>query len=108
MARQEFGSPLRLSTADELSWYFEQRRQLEERAEEDKSFDRAGYARARDAFAAPRYPVLYRTGCAKGRSVLRPLTSPVLADAITRRTGQFETEVLPRPYLHLAPLVTTA
>ena len=106
--REEFGSPLRLSTANELSWYFEQRRQLEERAEEDKSFDRARYARARDAFAAPGIRVLYRTWLRQGPSVLRPLTSPVLADAMTRRTGQFETEVLPRPYLHLAPLVTTA
>jgi hypothetical protein len=31
-----------------------------------------------------------------------------LADALERRTGRIEHQSLPRPYLHLSPLVGTA
>jgi len=106
--REEFASPLRLSTADELRWYFEERRRLEQGSGTTTSVDQARYARARDAFGAPRYRVFYRTWLRQGPTALRELVSPVLADAIARRTGQLETQVLRHPYLHLAPLVTTS
>ncbi len=106
--REEFASPLRLSTADELRWYFEQRRQLEQRSGGTDGLDQARYVRARDAFGAPRYRVLYRAWLRQGPSTLRELVSPVLSDAIGRGTAQLETQVLPHPYLHLAPLVATA
>ena len=68
----------------------------------------ARYVRARDAFGAPRYRVLYRAWLRQGPAVLSNVVSPVLADAIARRSGTLETQVLSHPYLHLAPLVTTA
>jgi hypothetical protein len=43
----------------ELRWYFEQRRRLAEEAPASNGHDEARYARARDAFGAPRYRVLY-------------------------------------------------
>jgi hypothetical protein len=106
--REEFASPLRLSTADELRWYFEQRRRLETGRTNGNEHDQARFARARDAFGTPRYTVLYRSWVRNGAAVMKEVLSPVLADAISRRTGQLETHVLAHPYLHLAPLVTTA
>lgn len=106
--REEFGSPLRLSTADELRWYFEQRCRLGETTGRSNGHDEVRYARAREAFAAPRYRVLYRSWLRLGPSVLHEVVSPVLADAMARGTGQLETQALSHPYLHLAPLVTTA
>jgi hypothetical protein len=106
--REEFASPVRLSTADELRWYFEERRRLETRQTNGNGHDEARFARARDAFGAPRYTVLYRSWLRNSSAVMKEVVSPVLADAIARRTGQLETRVLAHPYLHLAPLVTTA
>ncbi len=106
--REEFASPLRLSTADELRWYFEHRRRLAEGTRGSNGHDEARYARARDAFGAPRYRVLYRCWLQHGASALNDVVSPVLADAIARGTGRLETCELSHPYLHLAPLVTTA
>jgi hypothetical protein len=106
--REELGSPLRLSTADELRWYFEHRRRLAEAKAGSNGHDEMRYARARDAFGAPRYRVLYRSWLKHGPAALKQVASPVLADSITRGTGQLETQMLAHPYLHLAPLVTTA
>ena len=53
--------------------------------------DEAKYVRARDAFGAPRYRVLYRSWLQHGPSVLNETVSPVLADAIARGTGGLET-----------------
>jgi hypothetical protein len=106
--REELASPLRLSTAEELRWYFEQRRRLTEEKGASNGQDEARYIRARDAFAAPRYRVLYRSWLKHGPSALSEVVSPVLGDAIARGTGRLETCELPHPYLHLAPLVTTA
>jgi hypothetical protein len=103
--RDEFARPLRLSTADELRWYFQQRSRLEQG---EAHSDETRYNRARRAFGAPRYRVLYRSWRQQGPGVLTNVVSPVLADAVTRRTGELETQVLPHPYLHLAPLVATA
>jgi hypothetical protein len=52
--------------------------------------------------------VLYRSWLRNNAAVMKDAVSPVLADAIARRTGQLETHVLSHPYLHLAPLVTKA
>jgi hypothetical protein len=105
--REEFASPLRLSTADELRWYFDERRRIEQDGGAISVADQARYVRARDAFGAPRYRVLYRAWLRQGPSALRELVSPVLADAIARRIGHLEIHALPRSYLHLAPLVAS-
>jgi hypothetical protein len=106
--REELASPLRPSTAEELRWYFEQRRRLTDGKAASNGYDDARYTRARDAFGAPRYRVLYRSWLQHGPSVVNEIVSPVLADAIARGTGRLETRELAHPYLHLAPLVTTA
>jgi hypothetical protein len=106
--REELASPLRLSTVDELRWYFEERRRRAEATGGSNGPDEGRYARARDAFGAPRFRVLYRSWLQHGPGVLNDVASPVLTDAIARGTGQLETQMLPHAYLHLAPLVTTA
>src|SRR5262249_52751228 len=97
------------STADELRWYFEARRHFEEQPQPGArdAGDQARYARARDAFGAPRYRVLYRSWLREGAPAFRQLVTSVLADAISRGTGRLEIQVLPHPYLHLAPLVAS-
>jgi hypothetical protein len=104
--RKELGRPLRLSTAEEIRWYFEERRRLAEAGA--RGHDEPPYALARDAFGAPRYRVLYRAWLRQGAAALGEVVSPVLADALARGTGQLERHLLSHAYLHLAPLVSTA
>ena len=106
--REELANPLRLSTADELRWYFDERRRRDEGEPTIKSDSDARFVRARDAFGAPRYRVLYRSWVQRGPAALADVTSPILADAISREAGQLETSVLSHQYLHLGALVTTA
>jgi hypothetical protein len=106
--RDEFASPLRPAVLDELRWYFEERRRLEQAAGLTTDDHELRFRRADDAFAAPRYRVLYRMWLEQGESALASLTSPVLADAIARGNGQIDRQVLAHQYLHLSPLVTTA
>lgn len=103
--RDELASPLRLSTVEELQWYFAQRQQ---RMAGQPGDDEARYAQARDAFAAPRFRGLYRAWCRSGSAALTDVVSSVLSDAISRGTGRLETQFLTRPYLHLARLASTA
>lgn len=105
--RQEFASPLRPSTADELRWFFEQQR-LQADANGGNGDEGTRYHQARRAFAAPRYRVLYRSWLRDGAKAIDGTVSQVLADAITRGTGRIECRVLPHPYLHLSPLVGSA
>src|SRR5262249_27845788 len=101
--REELTNPLRLSTADELRWYFEQRRKQRGPSRVPDDVDRGRYLRARDAFGAPRFRVLYRVWLRQGPAALRDVTSPILADAIASRTGQIETQVLAHRYLLCRP-----
>lgn len=105
-ARQELGAPLRPMVIEELRWYFGERRRLADKA--SLGVDAERYQRASRAFGAPRYSVLYRTWTRVGDRAVNALGSRVLADALERRTGRIECQSLPRPYLHLSPLVGTA
>jgi hypothetical protein len=107
-ARQELASPLRPAVVDELRWYFHERRRLSEANPGVASSDPRRYARLARAFGAPRFRVLYRTWRHVGESALDALWSRTLCDAVERQTGRIEWELLPRPYLHLSPLVGTA
>jgi hypothetical protein len=107
-ARQELAAPLRASVVDELRWYFAERQRLAAAADSSRSTDPARYQRVRRAFGAPRYRVLYRTWTRVGDRAVNGLQSRVLADALERRSGRIEWQSLPRPYLHLSPLVGTA
>jgi hypothetical protein len=103
--REELATPLRLATVEELRWYFPLRRQL---AQNPEAYRDPRFARAHQAFVAPRFRSLYRAWLAQGEGVLGGAMSPILADAIARRTGQVECHVLAHRYLHLFPLVGTA
>lgn len=103
--RDELATPLQPTTRDELRWYFEQRR----RSATDATVVVDGrFQRAQETFASPRFRVLYRTWLQHGDAVLHATLSPVLADAMSRRAGQVDCEVLPHAYQHLAHLVGTA
>ena len=58
--------------------------------------------------ASPRYQALYRAWRLHGQRILDAASSPVLADALERRTGRVDCEVLTQQYLHLSSLVGTA
>jgi hypothetical protein len=102
--RDELATPLQPATRDELSWYFERRKTG--RASGTSMDTR--FEAAREAFRTPRFRVLYRTWLQYGDDALHATLSPALADALTRRAGQVDCEVLPHEYQHLGPLVGTA
>lgn len=102
--REELLSPLRLAAAKELEWFFAARAATSETAPgETERFDRA-----RRAFDAPRYWMLYRRWRDEGESALGAVSSSALSDAIARGIGKVECHVLPHPYFHLHSLVGTA
>ncbi len=103
--RDEFASPLRPDTFDELRWFFEQRRRAADRQE---TVADARFQRAQEAFGTPRFRVLYRTWLERGEPALQATLSPVLSEALARRAGELEWRVLPHEYQHLAPIVGTA
>jgi hypothetical protein len=107
-ARQELAAPLRASVVDELRWYFNERQRIAAFDDSSRSADPARYQRVRRAFGAPRYRVLYRTWTRVGDRAVNALQSRVLADALERQTARIEYQSMPRPYLHLSPLVGTA
>jgi len=98
---EQLGSPLRLTTMEDLRWYFQTRRTRP--AGPDERFDEAAYA-----FGAARFQALYRAWLERGNSVLESSVSTTLADAIARRTGRLECHVSAHRYAYLLPLVGTA
>ena len=103
---EELGVRLSPSTLEELRWYFRERRALSTNAVH--AVDHQRYRRARRAFGAPRYQVLYRHWLQMGDRLIYALDSPVLPEALAQGTGQVESHVITRRYHHLAPLVGTA
>jgi hypothetical protein len=99
--REHVAMPLRPGTLEELRWYFRARQAAP--ADAEQRFDQASRA-----FSAPRFQALYRAWVERGDPVLEATLSPVLRDAIERRSGRIEHHVLPHHYLHLSPLVGTA
>jgi hypothetical protein len=104
-ARDELATPLRLGMAQELEWYFHER-QRHEQAPDVADEDR--FRRARAAFSAPRYRVLYRAWQKHGDSVVWATTSHVLRDALERQEGRVEFVQLSHQYMHLSSLVGVA
>jgi hypothetical protein len=103
--RDELATPLQRATLDELQWYFAQR---QKGVSTPGVIADARFQRAQEAFASPRFRVLYRTWLQDGDAALHATLSQVLAEALARRSGQLECHVLPHPYQHLASLVGTA
>ena len=106
--RQELAAPLRPVRDRRASLVFRGAASPEASQNGATSSDPARYERLRKGFGAPRYTVLYRTWTHVGDRALSALGSRVLADALDRKTGRIEWQSLPRPYLHLSPLVGTA
>jgi hypothetical protein len=103
--RDELATPLRRDTFDELRWFFEQRRKA---ADRPAIVADARFQRAQEAFATPRFRVLYRSWLEDGEAALQATLSPVLSEALAERSGELECHVLPHEYQHLASLVGTA
>lgn len=99
--REHLAWPLNPTAFEELRWLFETRR-VGGRGNDER------FSRALSAFKSPRFQTLYRLWVEQGDAVLDATLSPVLADAVRRRTGRLESHVLPHRYLHLFPLVGTA
>jgi hypothetical protein len=104
-ARQELAMPLRLNDADELAWFFRQRRTLDNGSVVD---DAKRFRSAVRQFHAPRYRAMYRLWRKDGDALVHATVSRVLGDALARRTGRIRTQELARAYQHLTPLVGSA
>ena len=101
---QELLSPLRLSLVAELRWFFEASR----RSAHDTAVDRDRFLRAKKAFSTPTYRALYRRWIEQGEEALTAVSSPSLADAVSRGAGEVECHVLPDPYVRFRPFIGTA
>lgn len=101
-------APLRPATIDELRWFCEIRRQLEEGNKANGPIDEARFARARRAFGAPLFFAAYRRWKQRGEAAFNDLRSPRLHDAWQRGDARLEVHELQHQYLHLAPAVATA
>jgi hypothetical protein len=99
--REQLATPLRPIVLDELRWYFGARRGTP--TDEQERFDHAARG-----FRAPRFQALYRAWLERGEPVLDASLSPILADAISRGSGQLDCQILSHRYLHLLPLVGTS
>ena len=104
-AREELGMPLRLRDVEELGWYFRQRQRVERGGVEE---DEARYRRASRQFHSYRFRALYRQWKKGGDAFVHATVSRVLDDALTRRSGRIETQVLSRAYQQLGSLVGSA
>lgn len=103
--RDELATPLETDSLNELRWYFQQRRHG---WSPDTLAVDARLRQAHQAFATPRFRVLFRAWLQRGDEALWATVSPVLADAIAERRGSLECQVLPGPYPHLETMVGTA
>ena len=86
-----------------LRWYFERRRTG---IPDVKSADWTEFFRARRAFGASRFEVLYRRWLTDGESVLQIVASPAVGDAISAGRAMIDSLVLPYSFQHLSLLVT--
>ena len=103
--RDEFCSPIRPAAVDELQWFFQQKAVA---AEGGRIPDLERFYTAQRAFDGPRFNALYRRWRELGPRALAALSSPVLADALRRGTGEVETHVLVHLYSQLQTMVGTA
>jgi hypothetical protein len=103
--REELLMPLRMGVIEELRWFFEQKRAV---VADDGVPRSERFQSALRAFDQPRFTALYRRWLESGPAALDSLSSPVLADAVTRGTGEVETYVLARSYFQLRSIIGTA
>jgi hypothetical protein len=102
--RDEFATPLKPSTVQELEWFF-QARHGQHRTAPPPDLDLAA---ANRKFSAARFRALHRAWQHEGNPALWAAGSPVLRDALARGNGRIEFVELPRQYLQLTSLVGVA
>jgi hypothetical protein len=104
--RDELATPLSSATLDELRWYFEQARRA---ATSRTSLPRDRRCRrAQDAFAAPRFRVLYRRWLRDGEPAFDVISTDRIVDHLANETGRVECDALYVSHHHLSPLVSPA
>jgi hypothetical protein len=104
--RETLHWPFRMSSVEEVRWYFEQRRALEQTRVQPVEIVR--FEQVRWAHSAHRFEALYKAWLTDGDAILDTLATPEISYSITRGAGKIETVVLPHQYTHLSPLVAIA
>jgi hypothetical protein len=104
-AREELATPITPAIAEELQWFFAERRRRQEGASEpvDERF-----RSATAAYRAPRFRALFRIWEQRGNSAIWDAQSVTLRDALQRGTGRVEFVRLTHQYCHLSSLVGVA
>lgn len=102
---EELARPLHPSEADELGWFFKERKRARETA---AWVPDARFEEARRRFNAPRFRMLHRLWQQYGENTLWDAMSTILSDQLERGWGRVEFVLLSRQYLHLSPLVGLA
>lgn len=102
-ANRELTHELNPKHLDRLRWYFERRRAG---VPDANSADWTEFSRARRAFGASRFELLYRRWLTDGDSALEIVSSPALGNAIKTGAATIDSLVLPYRYQHLSLLVT--
>ena len=102
--RDEFATPLKPSTVEELEWFF-RARQGDAQTSPPADLDLATAARK---FSAARFRALHREWQREGNPALWAAQSHILRDALTRGNGRIEFVELSRQYLQLTSLVGVA
>ncbi len=104
-AREHLATPLHPSGAEQLEWFFSERKRLAELS--------AGPADKRyldllKVYRSPKFRALYRHWLDDPSNTIRMAGSPLIADNIERGHGTVECVELSRQYLPLSPLVDVA
>ena len=102
--RDEFATPLKPSTVEELEWFF-RARQGDAQTSPPADLDLATAARK---FGAARFRALHREWQREGNAALWAAQSHTLRDALTRGDGRIEFVELSHQYLQLTSLVGVA
>lgn len=104
-AREQLATPIPPASAEELEWFFRERRRRQEGASEPPD-DR--FRQAVSMFRAPRFRALYRFWQLEGNTAIWAAQSHILRDALARQEGRVEFVRLAHQYFHLASLVGVA
>jgi hypothetical protein len=103
VVREELESPMLADTLNDLKWYFFHRRRGTDSSAVPEVL-RARLLRCSNAFAGPRFGLLYRRWMTEGDTALTSV-SPFIAEAFASGRASLECIVLPHTYQHLSPLV---
>jgi len=104
-AREHLATRLEPAAAEDVRWYFAERRRLSGTAATtpDRRFREAA-----KTFSSPYFSALYRAWLVVGDPAIWVAQSVAVPDAVSRGEGRVEYVILTRQYMHLAPLVSFA